>query len=79
VRFVKPTGESFDSIAPDHTRPLSDWYQLLEDHTRQDIKIDKNTAASRWRGEQMDYDLGVAVLVQQYHRPRRVSAETPAG
>lgn len=33
---------------------------------------------ARWRGEQMDYDLGVAVLVQQSHRPRRVSAETPS-
>ena len=76
VRFVKPNGESFESIAPDHTRPLSDWHQLVEDHTQQNIRIDKNTAATRWRGERMDYDLGVAVLVQQSHRPRRVSAET---
>jgi hypothetical protein len=76
VRFVKPNGQSFDSVAPDHTRPLSDWHELVEAHTQQNIKIDKNTAATRWRGEQMDYDLGVAVLVQQSHRPRRVSAET---
>jgi hypothetical protein len=76
VRFVKPNGESFDSTAPDHTPPLSDWHRLVEDHTQQDIKIDKNTATTRWRGERMDYDLGVAVLVQQSHRPRRVSAET---
>ena len=78
VRFVKPNGESFDSTALDHTRPLSDWRQLVEDHTQQGIRIDKNTAATRWRGEKMDYDLGVAVLVQQSHRPRRVSAETPS-
>ena len=76
VRFVKPNGQSFDSTAPDHTHPLSDWHQLVADHTQQGIKIDQNTAATRWRGEQMDYDLGVAVLVQQSHRPRRVSAET---
>ena len=67
VRFIKPNGESFDSIAPDHTRPLSDWHQLVADHTQQDIRIDKNTATTRWRGERMDYDLGVAVLVQQSH------------
>ena len=76
VRFVKPNGQNFDSVAPDHTRPLSDWHELVEAHTQQNIKIDKNTAATRWHGEKMDYDLGVAVLVQQSHRPRRVSAET---
>ena len=76
LRFLKPNGESFDSIAPDHTRPLSDWRQLVEDPTQRDIRIDKKTAATLWRGQQMDYDLGIAVLVQQSHRPRRVSAET---
>src|SRR5579859_4476386 len=76
LRFLKPNGESFDSIAPDHTRPLPDWHQLLEDHKQQDIRIDKNTATTRWRGEQMDYGLAVQVLLQYSHRPRRVSAET---
>ena len=76
LRFCKPNGESFDSVAPDHTRPLSDWRQLMEDHTQQDIRIDEKTAATGWRGEQMDYDLGIAVLVQQSHRPSRVSAAT---
>ena len=77
LRFLKPNGESFDSIAPDHTRPLPDWHQLLEDHKEQGIQIDKNTATARWRGETMDYGLGVEVLLQQSRRPRRVSAETP--
>ena len=76
LRFLKPNGESFDSIAPDHTRPLPDWHQLLEDHKEQGIQIDKNTATTRWRGEKMDYGLGVEVLLQQSRRPRRVSAET---
>ena len=76
LRFLKPNGERFDSVAPDHTRPLSDWRQLVEDHTQRDLRIDKKTAATLWRGEQMDYDLGIAVLVQQSHRPRRVSAAT---
>jgi hypothetical protein len=76
LRFLKPSGESFDSIAPDHTRPLSDWHQLQEDHTQQGIRIDPKTATTRWRGEKMDYGLGVEVLLQHSRRPRRVSAET---
>jgi hypothetical protein len=31
---------------------------------------------TRWRGEHMDYDLGVAVLCEQAERARDVSAET---
>src|SRR6202042_2076905 len=73
LRFLKPNGESFDSIAPDHTRPLSDWRQLQEDHTQQGIRIDPKTATTRWRGETMDYGLAVDVLLQHSHRPRRVS------
>ena len=76
LRFLKPNGESFDSIAPDHTRPLSDWHQLLHDHTQQGIRIDQKTATTRWRGEKMDYGLAVDVLIQRSHRPRSVSAET---
>jgi hypothetical protein len=76
LRFLKPNGESFDSIAPDHTRPLSDWHQLQNDHTQQGIWIDPKIATARWRGETMDYGLGVDVLLQHSRRARRVSAET---
>lgn len=38
--------------------------------------IDPRTAVTRWRGERMDYDLGVAVLCSQAERTRDVSAET---
>jgi hypothetical protein len=79
VRFVRPNGQSFDSVAPEHTRPLSDWHQLLEDHNEQGIYIDKNTATTRWRGEKMDYGLAVEVLLQHSHRLRRVSAESAPG
>ena len=68
LRFVKPNGESFDSIAPDHTRPLSDWQQLPEDHQQLGIQIDPKTATTRWRGEQMDYGLAVDVLLQHSRR-----------
>jgi hypothetical protein len=76
LRFVRPTGESFDSIAPGHTRPLSDWRQLPQDHGQQGIHIDKNTAVTRWRGETMDYGLAIDVLLQHSKRGARVSAET---
>ena len=76
LRFVRPDGESFDSVAPDHTRPLSDWRRLPEHHEQQGIRIDKNTAATRWRGETMDYGLAIEVLLQHSKRGARVSAET---
>jgi len=76
LRFLKPNGESFESVAADHTQPLGDWRQLLADHEQQGIRIDKNTAATRWAGEKMDYGLGVFVLLQQARRGTKVSAET---
>ena len=76
LRFLRPDGKSFDSIAPQHTRPLSDWQQLPAVHHAQGIRIDKNTAATRWRGEKMDYGLGIDVLLQHAKRRPRVSAET---
>jgi hypothetical protein len=76
LRFVRPDGRSFDSVAPEHTRPLSDWQQLPTIHEQQGIRIDKNTAASRWRGEKMDYGMAIEFLLQRAKRGQRVSAET---
>jgi Domain of unknown function (DUF222) len=75
-RFVRPDGRSFDSVALEHTRPLSDWRQLPTLHEQQDIRIDKNTAATLWHGEKMDYGLAIEVLLQHAKRGQRVSAET---
>ena len=76
LRFVSPDGKSFDSVAPDHTRPFSDWEQLPAEHAHQGILIDKNTAATRWRGETMDYGLAIEVLLQHSRRGKHISAET---
>ena len=38
---------------------------LVHTHTELGIHIDPDTAATRWQGERMDYDLGVWVLCQQ--------------
>jgi hypothetical protein len=76
LRFTRPDGRSFDSVAPEHTRPLSDWQQLPLSHEQQGLRIDRNTAATRWRGEKMDYGLAIDVLFQHAARVPRVSAET---
>ena len=76
MRFLRPDGRSFDSVAPEHTRPLYDWEELHAVHDQQGIHIDKNTATTRWRGEKMDYGLAIEVLLQHARRTARVSAET---
>lgn len=43
---------------------------------QQGIRIHSDTAATLWRGERMDYDLGVHVLLQHAARSQNVSAET---
>ncbi len=73
LRFVRPDGRTFDSIAPGHTQPFSDWKQLPAVHRQHGIHIDRKTAATRWTGESMDYGLAMDVLLQQ---ARRVSDET---
>jgi hypothetical protein len=79
VRFLRPDGRSFDSVAPDHTRPLSDWQELPAVHDQQGIHIDKNTATTRWRGERMDYGLAIEALLQHARRDRGVSGDRQAG
>jgi hypothetical protein len=78
MRFLRPDGRSFDSVAPDHTRPLSDWQELPAVHDQQGIDIDKNTATTRWRGEKMDYGLAIEVLLQHARRKPGVSGERQA-
>jgi hypothetical protein len=77
LRFVRPNGESFESIAPEHSHTLADWRQLPADHEQEGIHIDKTTAATLWRGETMDYGLAIEVLLQHSHRGAHdISAET---
>jgi hypothetical protein len=76
IRFLKPNGTSFDSVAPSHTQPIGDWSRLPAAHQQQGIHIDSRTAATRWRGESMDYDLAVGCLLQRARRVKDVSAET---
>jgi hypothetical protein len=85
-RFVHPDGRHYELI---HRTPPAAYTgdELAHTHAELGIHINRNTAATRWRGERMDYELGVWVLCQQAARARRirdgvssasnVSAETP--
>ena len=64
LRFVKRNGDSVDGAAPGFTQPPGDWRQLPAG------------TAARWRGDRMDLDLAVDVLIQQARRARDVPAGT---
>jgi hypothetical protein len=74
-RFVKPNGQSFDSVAPEHTQPI-DWTGLPAQHHARGLHIDPHTAVRRGGDAYLDYDLALSVLCQQAQRAKRVSAET---
>jgi hypothetical protein len=83
-RFLKPDGQEFDLIHPAAT---AHWRDLQHAHEAQGIRINRRTAATRWRGERIDYELGVWGLCHQAerarerrgaHRSNDVSAETSA-
>jgi len=47
-------------------------------HTDSNIRINPTTAATRWRGERMDYGLAVEVLLAKDRRRSDVPAGTPS-
>jgi hypothetical protein len=63
-RFVKPDGTEFETL-PLKLPASYVWSDLEEANLAQGIVIDSDTAATRWRGERMDYDLGVSGLCYQ--------------
>ncbi len=76
LRFVRPDGRSFDSIAPGHAPTQGDWTRLPATHREQGIVIDRHTATTRWRGESMDYGMAIDGLLYEVRRAREVPAET---
>jgi hypothetical protein len=78
VRFLRQDGSAFDGVAPGCVRPLADWTRLAAADRSLGIHIDHRTAATRWRGEEMDYGLAIETLLHQARRARNVSAETSA-
>ena len=69
-RFVHPDGRHYERIRRTEL-PGYTGEELAHTHAELGIHIDRDTAATRWRGERMDYELGVWVLCQQAARGRR--------
>jgi hypothetical protein len=69
-RFVHPDGRHYEVIRCTKL-PAYTGDELADTHADLGISIDADTAATRWRGERMDYDLGVWVLCQQAARARQ--------
>jgi Domain of unknown function (DUF222)/HNH endonuclease len=73
-RFLHPDGRHFEVI---RCTKVYDADDLEDTHAVLGIHIDEGTAATRWCGERMDYDLGVWALCQQTKRARS-KYDTPA-
>ncbi|HEY5754391.1 MAG TPA: DUF222 domain-containing protein [Steroidobacter sp.] len=71
VRFVTPSGRSFDSTLRDRTQPLGDWRQLIDQHEEQGLQIDRRTAATRWDGGACDYSWAVEALLRRSYKSER--------
>jgi hypothetical protein len=65
--FLKPDGSVFGDVRPAQTSSYA-WTDLLDAHDEQGIDIGSQTAATRWRGERMDYGLAIQGLLQQSKR-----------
>jgi Domain of unknown function (DUF222)/HNH endonuclease len=76
LRFRKPTGESFESTAPEHTLAPANWRELVAGNERRGVAIDPRTAATRWTGEAMDYQIAIDSLFFRERHAANVSAET---
>ncbi|HXI77506.1 MAG TPA: DUF222 domain-containing protein, partial [Steroidobacteraceae bacterium] len=76
-RFLHPDGRHFEVVR--YSRPAHHWENLEATHAELGIHIDSNTAATRWRGERMDYELGVWVLCQQAARGRNTAVSPAPG
>jgi Domain of unknown function (DUF222)/HNH endonuclease len=76
-RFLHPDGRQFERVH-DEDGPWHQWVDIGRTHAQLGIHIDEDTAATRWRGERMDYDLAVAILCGQSQDGafNDVSAET---
>jgi hypothetical protein len=68
-RFLHPDGRHFEVIGPSCKTPY-DGHELECIHAALGIRIDKDTASTRWRGERMNYDQGVWVLFDRVRHAR---------
>jgi uncharacterized protein DUF222/HNH endonuclease len=65
-RFVRPDGKSFESPAPRST----DWVRLVAAHELQGIRMNPQTAVTRWTGEALDYRQAIEWLSRNAERQK---------
>jgi uncharacterized protein DUF222/HNH endonuclease len=75
-RFSKPDGQEFLPVEAGASFDY-EGTEIEIDNREQGLSIAADTAATRWRGETMDYDLAVFVLCHKASFAPDVSAETP--
>jgi len=75
-QFSKSDGREFIPVRRD---PMTSYLgtEIEETHRAEGIVVTEITAATRWRGEQMDYDHGVMLLCHKAERERGEAAEPP--
>jgi len=77
LRFVRPNGESFESIVQERAQPL-DWSRLPDRHRSRGIHIDATTATRKGGDARLDHDLALAALCGlAQHARRRAAAAQP--
>jgi Domain of unknown function (DUF222)/HNH endonuclease len=74
-QFFSDDGRAYKKAYREN-RPSCEWHALHDVHEAQGVYIGARTAATRWAGERMDYDLAVFGLFSSLARAQRVSAET---
>lgn len=72
-RFIKPDGEAIEGCAPGHTLSLTHWTAVTKQNAECGLSIDARTAATRWKGERMDYGIAIDSLL---YRTRKATEET---
>ncbi|MGD0504008.1 MAG: DUF222 domain-containing protein [Steroidobacteraceae bacterium] len=73
-RFSKPDGQEFRPVDPDALVEY-EGTEIETAHRAQCLSITANTAATRWRGERMDYDLAVFLLCDKAERELAARAD----
>jgi len=74
LRFLRPDGRSIDSVALGHRAPLGDWEYVPVQNRERGLQIDPKTATNRWKGDRMDYGLGVESLLYKWRKRREAEA-----
>jgi hypothetical protein len=62
----------FPPARPGHTQPFANWTDLAAKNAENGVDIDPDTAATKWRDEQMDYGIAIDALL---YRTRRAAGD----